>query len=103
MEYTEYTFCGGRCSLTLPVFLGEDDACRMNGFYSHALDTIREYGESLTAEDRRSSFFCSPEITEKDGILTVTLHLTYRRAGMPSVRKTPVHRWRGGFLLRGKQ
>ena len=100
MEYTEFTAGNGRISLTLPVFSGGDDACRMNGFYAAALDALWNYGTELTERDRRTGFFCVTRAEEENGILTVTLTLTCRRMGDPSVRKTVVHRWRDGFLIR---
>jgi len=103
MEYTEYTAGDGRCALTLPVFHGEDAACRMNGFYKAALDTLWNYGSGLTEQDRRCGFFCSPEILEENGILTVILHLTYRRPGKPSLRKNVIHHWKDGYLYTGRK
>ena len=103
MEFTEYTISAGGISLTLPVFLGNEDACRMNRFYEAALRELYAYGCSLTEKDRRSGYFCRPSVTEEDGIVTVSLSLTFRRSGAPSVRKTVVHRWLDGYLIREKK
>ena len=104
MEYTEYTVtAGGGVSVTVPVFHGEENACRMNLFYETALSELYRYGCELTENDRRGGFFCRPSVTEEDGIVVVSLQLTRRRSGEPSARKTVVHRWQDGYLRREKK
>ena len=102
MDFCGYTVtAGGNMTLTLPCFFGEEDACRMNRFYDAAMAEL--YGMTLTENERRAGFFCRFAADEDDGIVTVRLELTYRRPGAPSVRKTVVHRWRDGFLLRERK
>ena len=103
MEFTDYTVAADMISVTLPVFLGNEDACRMNRFYEAALKELYAYGCELTKSDRRTGFFCRPAVTEEDGILTVSLCLTCRRSGTPSVRKIVVHHWKDGYLIRTKK
>ncbi len=99
MEFSDYTVTAGGMSVTVPVFHGAEEACRMNLFYESALVELYRYGCELTEDDRRAGFFCRPVITEEDEILTVSLQLTYRRSGEPSVRKTVIHHWRDGYLF----
>lgn len=103
MEFTEFTAASGMVSVTLPVFLGNEAACRMNRFYEAALKELYTYGCKLTENDRRTGFICRPSVTEEDGILTVSLCLTCRRSGAPSVRKTVIHRWQDGYPVREKK
>lgn len=104
MDFCEYTVtAGSSVSVTVPCFMGGEDACRMNRFYEAALGDLYGYGAELTENVRRTGFFCRCTVNEDDGVITVTLQLTYRKPGEPSVRKTIVHRWRGGFLVREKK
>ena len=103
MEFTDYTITSGGISITVPVFHGAEDACRMNLFYEAALKELYTYGCELTENNRRAGFFCHSSVSEENGILTVSLQLTHRRAGEPSLRKTLVHRWQDGWLIREKK
>lgn len=102
MEFTDYTVTACGISITVPVFHGSEDACRMNLFYESALKEMYTYGHDLTENNRRAGFFCRPSVTEENGILTVCLQLTHRRPGEPSLRKTLVHHWQDGYLIREK-
>ena len=104
-------------SLTLPCFsgIGEDEknedkdfyaAARMNRFYGHAANELYEYAKSFFDEDlRRMSFLCHTETEfSDDGIITVTLRLTLHRLHskekFPTLRKSLVHRWKDGVLIK---
>ena len=103
MEFTDYTITSGGISITVPVFHGAEDACRMNLFYESVLKELYTYGRELTENNRRAGFFCHPSVSEENDILTVCLQLTHRRVGAPSLRKVLVHRWQDGWLIREKK